>query len=282
MSGQGYRARRRAELSQHFLRSRALAASLVAQTSISPGDLVVEIGAGQGVLTRELALRCGQLVAVEIDSRMVQHLRAQFGDTPHVQVVQGNFLRFDLPDRAYKVLASIPFSRTAAIIRHLVNAPSPPVDAYLVVQREAAERFSGAPYAGEMLPSLLLKSWWQVEILRRLRRTDFEPPPRVVPVLLWLARRTRPLVSDSQSALYRHFVTSVFGQGGSTVRRCLRRIFTTRQIGRLARELRFKGEAPPSALTFDQWLGLFRYFALEYDQRGRSGMPVSTRRSSRA
>ena len=134
----------------------------------------------------------------------------------------------------------------------------------------------------ERLQSLLIKPWWQVEILMRLRRTDFVPPPGVIPVLLWLARRARPLVSDSQSDLYRQFVTSVIGQGSSTVRQCLRQIFTPKQIRRLARELRFESGAPPSALTFDQWLGLFRYFSLDYDQRGRTGMPVPTRRSSRA
>lgn len=233
-------------------------------------------------MTRELALNCGRLLAVEIDGRLVRELRARFGETPHVEVVQGDFLRFDLPDRAYTVLANIPFSRTAAIIRRLVKAQSPPVDAYLIVQREAAERFCGSPYAVERLQSLLIKPWWQVEILRRLRRADFEPPPGVVPVFLWLARRTRPLVSDSQSGLYRHFITSVIGQGSSTVRQCLQHIFSARQIGRLARELRFAGKASPSALTFDQWLGLFRFYSLRCDQHDRTGMPVSMRRISRA
>ena len=277
MSGESYRTRRRSDLSQHFLRSPALAASLVGQTSISSGDLVVEIGAGRGALTRQLALRCGHLVAVEIDGQLVDDLRAQFGDAPHVRVVQCDFLRFDLPERAYKVFGSIPFGRTAEIVRRLVTAASPPVDAYLIVQREAAERFTGAPYAAETLPSLLVKPWWQVEIVRRLRRTDFAPPPRVVPVLLWLARRTRPLISESQTAPYRQFITLAFGRGGGTARKCLRRVFTATQIGRLARELRFESEAPPSALTFDQWLGLFRYFSLANGQRGRTRTPVSAR-----
>ena len=260
---------RRKELSQHFLRSRALAASLVAGTSIATDDLVVEVGPGRGMLTQELARRCGRIVAVEVDAELVRDLRAMFYGDPHVVVEHEDFLRFDLPRTPYKVFGNIPFRQTAAIVRRLADAPPPPTDTYLVVQLEAAERFAGRPYAGETLGSLLLKPWWHIEIARRLRRTDFEPPPSVDAVLLWLSRRARPLVGISEARLYGQFVSSSFGRRGNSLRRCLRPRFTARQLGRLAQDLRFDPAGPPSALAFDQWLGLFRYFALERGQSMR-------------
>ncbi len=259
MSGRGHRARRRAELSQHFLRSRALAASLVAQSTINRHDLVVEIGPGRGTLTRALAERCGSLVAVEIDEALCLDLDAAFRGLAHVAVVRADFLRYPLPDGAYKVFASIPYGRTAAIIRRLVDAATPPLDAYLVVQREAAERFAGGPFAPESLSSRRLKPWWQVEIIQRLRRTDFDPPPDVDSVVLWLARRTRPLVDPGQRRLYREFIDESFGRRGNTLRRSLGEFFTGRQVGRLARDMSFSARAAPSSLTFDQWLALFRF-----------------------
>ena len=262
MSGQRSRARRRAELSQHLLRGRPLAASLVDHSTVSRDDLVVEIGPGRGALTRALAERCRRLVAVEIDERLLADLRTGFRNAPHVEMVHGDFLRFGLPEGPYKVFGSIPYSRTAEIVRRLVDAPGPPEDAYLIVQREAAEWFAGVPYAPETLSSLLLKPWWQVEIVRRLRRTDFDPPPSVESVVLWLGRRSRPLVSDSQGDAYRRFVSDSFGRRGNTVRRCLGNVFTGRQIERLAIDLRFRWSDPPSSLTFDQWLGLFRFLEL--------------------
>ncbi len=263
MSAQRYRTPRRGELSQHFLRSRALASSLVAQASISQHDLVVEIGPGRGMLTSELARRCKQLMAVELDQRLCHQLRERFQAAPHVSIVHNDFLRIGLPDAPYKVVGNIPYSRTAAIVRRLIDAPSPPEDAYLVVQREAAERFAGGPYAPETLPSLLLKPWCQAEIVRRLRRTDFDPPPSVDSVVLWLARRGRSLVDPSQRVAYRRFIGSCFGRRGNTIARCLGLEFTRRQIGRLGHNLRFDPSSPPSALSFDQWLGLFRFLALE-------------------
>ena len=189
-------------------------------------------------------------------------LRRRFSGNTRITIVQADFLRFRLPDGPYKVVGNIPFNRTAAIVRRLVQARTPPEDAWLVVQREAAERFAGGPYCRETQSSLLLKPWWQAEIARRLRPTDFDPPPRVQSVALWLARRTRPLVDRSQAADYRRFIRTCFGPGGHTISRCLRSEFTRTQVHRLGRDLRFYPSGPPSRLTFDQWLGLFRFRGL--------------------
>ncbi len=254
-----YRTPRRADLSQHFLRSRSLAASLIAQAPVERNDLVVEIGPGRGILTRELARRCREVVAVEFDGALSEALRTRFLGDDGVTIVRSDFLRFRLTDVPYKVLGNIPFNRTAAIVRRLVQADSPPRDAWLVVQLEAAERFAGGPCSRETLSSLLLKPWWQIEIVRRFRRTDTDPPPGVDAVALWLARRTRPLVYRFQAADYRRFIRGCFGRGGRSIRRCLGSEFTRTQIHRLSRDLRFEPSGPPRGLTFDQWLALFRF-----------------------
>ena len=199
---------------------------------------------------------------MEFDGALAEALRTRFPSDGRVTIVRSDFLRFRLPDGPYKVLGNIPFNRTAAIVRRLVQADSPPQDAWLVVQREAAERFAGDPCARETLSSLLLKPWWQIEIARRFRRTDFDPPPGVDAVALWLARRTRPLVDRLEAAAYGRFIRRCFGRDGRSIRRCLRSEFTRTQIQRLGRDLRFDPSGPPRGLTFDQWLGLFRFRSL--------------------
>lgn len=260
MDGASARARRRTQLSQHFLRDQGLAASLVRQSSISGGDLVVEIGPGRGALTRELAKRCGRLIAVELDSYLANALDFEFENDSAIKIVPGDFLRFDLPCAPYKAFGNVPFDNTHEIVRRLVESPVPPDDAYLIVRREDAERISGHPFASESQTSLLLKPWWHIEIVRRLRRSDFDPKPKVDSVFLWLARRPRPLVEQHEASSYKRFIKSSFGTRGNTLRRCLRPSLTGRQIGQLSSFLRFPDSAPPSALTFDQWLGLFRHF----------------------
>lgn len=259
MSGERSRAPRRPELSQHFLRSGALAASLVAHSSVSRDDLVVEIGPGRGLLTHALARRAGRVVAVEIDARLADLLRSSAQS--NVDVVTGDFFRFCAPSRPHKVFANLPFARTADIMRRLTDTPTL-TEAYLVVQREAAERFAGYPYEDETIRSLSLKPWWHVEILRRLRRTDFAPVPNVDAVLLWLMRRDKPLVQGAEGDTYLRFIESQLGTT-RTVRTALRRLFTHSQVRRLARDLRFSPEARPSELSFEQWLGVYRFHSLD-------------------
>ena len=261
MYGEVTRARTRRDLSHHFLRSRSLAARLVAQASITKNDLIVEIGPGRGILTRELARRCNKLIAVEKDGDLLNELIREFEHQTQVELVGGDFLRLPLPNVDYKVFSNIPFSRTAAIVRRLVQATRPPREAHLIVQREAGERFAGRPYAPETLTSLLIKPWWHVEITGRLRRIDFDPVPSVDPVVLWLARRPMPLVPNLESKLYREFIEGSFGRTGKTVKQCLNRVLTGRQLRRLARDLNFDLADTPSALHFDQWLGIYRFFS---------------------
>lgn len=260
----GYRSRRgrRAELSQHFLRSPALAASLVRQASLHREDVVVEIGPGRGLLTAELARRVGHVLAVEVDRELCGELRTQFSRNSRVSVIHRDFLEYELPtNQPFKVLGNIPFNRTAEIVRRVTEGRVLPTDAHLIVQWEAAQRFAGTPVGPETLASLLLKPDWHIEVVTELRSSDFEPPPRVSAAMIWFARRARGLVAAKDRPRYRSFVEDCFGRRGRTVSQCVRPYLTRNQLRRLSKLLRFDPVAPPSALTFDQWLRLFRFHA---------------------
>jgi 23S rRNA (adenine-N6)-dimethyltransferase len=248
--------RRRAELSQHFLRKGATAARLVEATSISRADLVIEIGAGRGALTLPLSRRAGRLIAVELDCALAARLDGRFDR--HVEIVAADFLDFTLPEGAYKAFGNVPFASTTDIVRKLVRAPNPPDDAWLVVQREAAQRFCGAPYVGESLWSLRLKPWWHVEIVDRLRRVDFEPPPSVESVLVWLSHRGRALLDQASGRLYLDLVECAF-DGNQSVQKATARWISRTEMRRLAQDLRFGADFRASMLSFEQWLGIVRF-----------------------
>ena len=132
------------------------------------------------------------------------------------------------------------------------------------VERETVQEQPSGPDgvdAQETLTTLLIKPWWHVEIIERLRRIDFEPVPSVDPVVLWLARRPMPLVPNLESELYRQFIEGSFARRGRTVRQCLNQALTHRQLRRMARDLRFDLADTPSALHFDQWLGIYRFLS---------------------
>ncbi len=260
MSVHRRRTHRRAHLSQHFLRKGATAARLIRSTSITDTDLVVEIGPGHGALTIPLARRAGRVIAVEIDTTLASKLRSKkLGG--RVEIVDGDFLTTPLPLNRYKVVGNVPFARTTDIVRRLAEASNPPEDTWLTVQREAGHRFTGSPYVNETLWSLRLKPWWHVEIVDRLRRSDFDPPPSVESVFLWMSQRARPLLAESEGRVFMELIVGTYERGLS-IRRTARRRLSNNQIRRLARDLRFEIDGQPSSLSFEQWLGIVRFIML--------------------
>lgn len=252
------RIRRSSELSQHFLHKGALASRLIETSNVSASDLVLEVGAGRGALTRELVQRARRVIAVEIDPRLCGVLRDQLGCAGSLEVVEADFMTLPLPRVRYKVVGNLPFAHSTGIVRRLDAARQPPEDAWLVVQREVARRYAGAPWGPESPFSLRLKTRWQVEVARWLRPRDFDPPPSVESAWIWLARRPRCLVEPRQRGDFEAFVDAAFRHGGP-VKSALRPVLTHTQLERLARDLRFRTRARPSELHFDQWLALFRF-----------------------
>jgi len=244
--------------SQNFLRSPRLVARLLDRSGIGADDLVIEVGPGRGVITERLSARCRQVLAVEQDPVLVEELRARLAHADNVALFAGNFLSFPLPLTAYKVFANIPFNITAAIVGKLTSGTSPPVDAYLAMQREAADRFLGTPR--ETLIAVLLKPWFEPTVVHRFRPTDFAPRPGVEVVLLRLRRRSVPLVAPGDAALFGDFTAYVFSAWQPTVRAALMLLLPKRDVADIERSTGSSLDRPPSALPFPSWLRLVAAF----------------------
>lgn len=128
----------------------------------------------------------------------------------------------------------------------------------MIVQRELAHRFCGVLYGHETRWSLRLKPFWHVEIVDRLQRTDFVPPPSLDAAVLWLSHRARPLLGDPAWRTYLAILDAVFGRGAS-LKQALRPWVSRIQIRRLGRDLRFDKLARPTSLLFEQSLGIVRF-----------------------
>ena len=250
-------AHRRPELSQHFLRNAAVARALVHRMAFASGDLVVDAGAGDGALTQALADAGCRVIAVEKDERLYRQLARRFAGHPNVESRHADILAFPLPSTPYRVVSNVPYAITAALVRKLLRAARPPGEALLIVQREAAQKFAGTPR--ETLFSLLWKPYYEIAIACAVPRRDFVPPPRVESALLLLRRRDLPLVTAASARAYQSFVTKALAHGAPDMSRGFRPFVTAPQLKRLARDLGFDARGATSQLTFDQWLGIFRF-----------------------
>lgn len=227
--------------SQHFLRSRALAADIVREAGVRPDDLVLDLGAGGGRLTGELACRARHVVAVELDPFWVECLRGRWAN---VDVVQADAASVALPRESFRVVANLPFDRSTAILRHLLDDPRVPlVRADVIVEWGFAVK-RALPWPST-LNSVLWGAWYSTSMARRLPRHSFDPQPAVDAGVLRFERRTHPLVPERCWHSYRGFVAAGFRRGPRAV-----------APARTLRKLRLASRQPRE-LDAHEWAGLF-------------------------
>lgn len=250
--------RRSIQYSQNFIKSRSLVDELIDKCDIGPNDIIYEIGPGKGMITECLAQRCRQVIAIEKDSLLVNALRTRFAMTTNIRLHEGDFLDYRLPDGHYKVFANIPFNTTSAIMTRLTTTPAPPDDTYLIMQKEAAEKFLGEPR--ESLYAILLKPCFAIELLHSFKRSDFVPAPRVDVVMLRLRKRGPPLVARNEMPLFRDFVIYSFTSPQPSPRSAFKGLFTPNQFRLLCKSMNSDFDVTPTSLNFEQWLCVFNCF----------------------
>jgi len=177
--------RPRKSLGQNFLVDDGALAQVASAADIGVEDVLLEIGAGAGSLTRHLAARARRVIAVEIDPLLISLLRAELSSFPNVTIVHGDILTLPVEDLVgdaapgnYKVAANIPYYITSAIIRRLVESSVSPSLMVLTVQKEVAERICAQP--GKMsLLSLSVQYYGTPAIVGRIPAEAFYPAPKV-------------------------------------------------------------------------------------------------------
>ena len=252
------RQRKQISLAQNFLRNPKLVRRLVRMSKIGLSDTVYEIGPGNGIITAALASVARHVIAVEKDPELVRRLCERFRSVENVVIVEKDFLNYSFRDAEYKIFANIPYNQTGQILRKILHERSNLGEAYLIMQKEAAMKFSGSPR--ESLCSILVKPFFEVQILLQLKRTDFWPIPNVDSVLVSIKRRASPLIDAHDVSPYRDFVRYGFERWKPNLRLALKNVFTYQQWKRLARDLDFPLNARPTELSVEQWVGLYRQF----------------------
>lgn len=211
------------------------------EAGVRPDELVLDLGAGSGRLTSELARAADRVLAVELDARWADVLRGRWAN---VDVVHGDAASVELPSGPFRVVANLPFDRTTDILRHLLDDPGVRlVRADLIVEWAVAVK-RALPWPSTV-NGVLWGAWYVSSVGRRLPRASFDPPPLVDAGLLVFERRAIGLVPEPCWRPYRAFVARGFRHG-------LRGVAPARTL----RKLRLSGTAPRD-LDAHQWARLF-------------------------
>jgi len=212
------------ELGQNFLCDESLADALVADAGVEPGDRIVEIGAGLGILTRALAARAERVVTVEVDAGLVRALRADAVLPENVTLVHGDALRIDLAalvaglGAPVRLVANLPYSISGPLLRRLLDLRGELVDWSVMIQREVAERLlarSGTRDYGSL--TVLHALTVRVERTRSISPGCFHPRPQVRSSFLRIRPLAEPLLEPAELPWVERVVRAAFSQRRKTL-----------------------------------------------------------------
>jgi 16S rRNA (adenine1518-N6/adenine1519-N6)-dimethyltransferase len=222
--------RARKELGQNFLKDAHVAERIVERADLIPEDVVLEIGAGLGVMTLAAARKVGKVIAVEKDRQLVPLLRAELlvHGFSHVQVCEANILAVPLAGltgsetRPLVVIGNLPYNISSQIVVKLIQERQQVSRAVLMFQKELAERLCAGPGTkayGRL--SVILQYCADLTPLFDVRATQFHPRPKVDSAVLGIKFKSHIHQPVDDEQVFARVVQAAFGQRRKTLRNAL-------------------------------------------------------------
>lgn len=275
-------ARPRKRLGQNFLYDPAIAEKIVSAADLGPGDTVVELGAGRGILTRAIAARGVRLISLELDSALHEILSADLytsgsGEAPSgagstlellnvdfTKVTLGNLLKDRGLDRCV-LMGNIPYHLTREVLFGFLVDEHAVIDgAVIMMQREVGERIVSAPGSRVYgITSVVLQSLYDIGVAMKVAPGSFQPPPKVSSVVLRFEALAKPLVHDRELEDFVALVKNVFQQRRKTLQNTLRSFYSlsSAELDAISQDARVDLGARPEALSKEEFLRLARSLA---------------------
>lgn len=254
-------------LGQHFLKGEAWRARILRSLGVQPDQVWLEIGAGHGEMTRELARTARRVIAIELDAPLVSALERLAEAQPNIEVHSGDILALDLEklglrrgadDERVRVYGSLPYYITSPILRRLFEHADAIESIHIVIQFEVAERLAAKPGRREYgFLSVLAQFHAQPEIVFRIPPGAFRPRPKVASALVRLAiRRERVGVGDEEKFIA--FVGKCFEQKRKTLLNNLKPIAGADQAAEAISAAGLKPGVRAEELSVEEFAALYR------------------------
>jgi 16S rRNA (adenine1518-N6/adenine1519-N6)-dimethyltransferase len=171
-------------LGQNFLIDQNLLAAMMRNAEPRPGEAILEIGPGTGVLTRKLLEAGCRLTAVEFDRRLASYLKTELGSHENFRLIEGDACRVDIDElmgtEPYRCIANLPYSSSTVLLGKALELDNPPREFFVLLQREMAERLAAVPGTkayGAL--TVRIQLCYNVSLVRKIPPEVFFPPPAV-------------------------------------------------------------------------------------------------------
>ena len=271
-STSSYYAPAKKSLGQNFLVDRRIVSRIIAAADLSPGDTVLEIGSGRGILTRPLAERTASLTAVELDGDLVTALAAEFSEQSHVRIVHADAREIEIAsliphDSPYKLIANLPYYAAQPIIRRFLEAEHKPSVMVVMVQREVARNMTATPDKMSLL-SVATQLYGKPRIVASVQPRAFRPAPKVTSAVVRIDVYSQPALALESVDAFFNLVRAGFSAPRKQIHNCLQQGLS---IPRLESEAILSDadidpKRRPQTLSLDDWGNLYAAWRLRYPE----------------
>lgn len=251
--------RPRKRFGQHFLRDAGVIGRIVAAIDPRPGQRLVEIGPGEGVLTGPVLARAGRLDVVELDRDLATTLARRLGEPQGLVIHQADALDFDFSglasDGPMRVIGNLPYNISTPLLFHLFDQAEAIEDMVFMLQKEVVDRLVAEPGSRQYGRLSVMASYHcEMAWLFDVPPEAFEPPPKVDSAII----RMRPRVLSASERALRpdldRVVKAAFGQKRKTLRNSLKNLLDAERIEATGVD----PAARPETLSLDRFLALAR------------------------
>ncbi len=247
---------------QNFLIDRATLQRIIEAAEINAGEQVLELGAGTGVLTRELARHARRVVAVELERDMLSLLAETTRNFANVELIERNLLYVDpaaiFGAEAYKLVANLPYYITAPTFRHFLESANPPRLLVVMVQYEVAQRIVAAP--GDLsLLGVSIQFYGKPDIVAHVPARAFYPAPKVDSAILRVDLKDEVPLEHKQRDSFFRLVQAGFSERRKQIHNSLARGLH-RKDAEVQAWLKAAGIDPgrrAETLSIEEWLQLW-------------------------
>jgi len=253
-------------LGQHFLRDRSVLGKILRVINPQSEDLIIEIGAGRGVLTFALAKQAGRVIALEKDRALIPGLRTK--SVPNLTVLEADVLtvRFadllrnrEAPATGVKLVGNIPYVISAPLLLKVLEEKDMFSECVFLLQKEVAERISARPGTKSYAPlSIRLQIHFAVELRFSVEPASFSPPPQVRSALVRLVKRPEPLFPIAEEESFIRFLKTAFRHRRKTlVNNLLMAGYARPQLESICQRLDIAKNLRPEQIAIPQFVAMF-------------------------
>jgi dimethyladenosine transferase len=265
-------------LGQNFLINPTVCPKMAEQGNAQPGWGIIEIGAGVGVLTAQLAQRADKVVCIEIDQRLLPILAETLGEFNNIKIINQDVLKVDLnsliaqefPHMPVAICANLPYYITSPIIMKILEDRLPITSLTVMVQKEAAQRICAQPGTREVgAVSIAVQYYAQPQILFPVSRGSFMPSPDVDSAVIRLDIRPQPLVQVAKEEDFFRVVKGAFSQRRKTLSNTLSSSFglSKAQTARWLEEAGVSASLRAEQLSMEQFAQIANAYTALYDTK---------------